>query len=222
MGKSGPKPLPRKIFSCVDCSQEFSVSYINNQSTKVIKRCKPCDYKFKKNQGLFDFQLDYDKYYQECLKLLSNLTYAPSLSWVASKLDTNVTSLHRVLKHKNTTFHKLLDNLNLKPVGRSKFQHEIYLLIADKYPDLIQEYTLFKSYRADFFVPSKSLIIECDGPHHDNEDFYLNKLLKSKESKTTKERDEIKTKWCIEKGLQIVRIPYITVPTLEYIQKYLN
>lgn len=220
--KRGPKPLPRKIFNCIDCNTSFSVSYINEKSSKVIKRCKECDYKFKLTQDCIN-PVNYDEIYNDILSILKNYDYAPSIHEVLQKLKIDsFTTLFRILKSKDQTFKSLLDSLNLKPVGRSKFQHSVYLLIKNKYPDLIQEYYILNRYYIDFYIPSLNLAIECDGQQHTDINNFFNLKSISKGYSPSYVNDEIKESYCINNKIKLIRIPYISIVDMKYINSYLE
>lgn len=57
----------------------------------------------------------------------------------------------------------------------------------------------------DFYIPNKNLCIEFDGPQH----FYPNKKFGGKdEFEKTQIRDKIKTKYCKQNGIRLLRIKY--------------
>jgi very-short-patch-repair endonuclease len=61
----------------------------------------------------------------------------------------------------------------------------------------------------DFFVNEK-YIIEFDGIQH----FESVLFFKNNDYLTIKTRDDIKTQWCKENGIPLIRIPYTKLDTL--------
>ena len=61
-------------------------------------------------------------------------------------------------------------------------------------------------YRCDIWVPSKNLVIECDGDYwHGNLKYFKEKEL-SKHQIEQRERDDIRTKELLEKGFNVLRL----------------
>lgn len=61
----------------------------------------------------------------------------------------------------------------------------------------------------DFYIPSLNMCIEYDGEGHYDEHFYDGRINKDGTSlEDTKRRDEIKTKYCEDNGIKLLRIPY--------------
>jgi very-short-patch-repair endonuclease len=67
----------------------------------------------------------------------------------------------------------------------------------------------------DFYLPEVNICIEYDGPQHygiwNNKKFNIN-------FKTIKIHDEIKTNYCKQKGIRLIRIPYTIKLTEEYLK----
>lgn len=70
-----------------------------------------------------------------------------------------------------------------------------------------------KKLRFDFYLPEKNMIIEYDGEHH----FIENKYFGKGNLKYISENDEIKNKYCVDNGIQIIRIPYWDYDEIEKI-----
>ena len=71
----------------------------------------------------------------------------------------------------------------------------------------------------DFYLPEHNICIEFDGEQHYNSNFYVTMKSKNPEELFEKEQlhDEIKTKYCEEKGIKLIRIPYSKLNQIEKI-----
>lgn len=71
----------------------------------------------------------------------------------------------------------------------------------------------------DFYIPSLNTCIEFDGEHHFMPVRYGNiseqNALKNHE--LTKERDSIKSKYCLDNGIKLIRIPYYKLKDIDSI-----
>lgn len=68
--------------------------------------------------------------------------------------------------------------------------------------------------RFDFYVPSRNLVIEYDGLFHFED---KPKCMDSVEVNYTRVRDEVKNKYCEEKHIDMIRIPYFEFDRIEEI-----
>lgn len=68
-----------------------------------------------------------------------------------------------------------------------------------------------KPFPFDFYLPERNICIEFDGEQH----FEESRLFKHYE--TTKAHDALKTKYCEEKGLNLIRIPYTDFDNIPFI-----
>lgn len=70
----------------------------------------------------------------------------------------------------------------------------------------------------DFYLPEYNICVEYDGKHHYEPSKRIYDIEKSKKMfENSKFRDEIKNKYCLEKNIKLIRIPYY-----EKIENYLN
>lgn len=89
----------------------------------------------------------------------------------------------------------------------------IETLLQENNIDFQKEYVIYdtyngelmQKYRFDFFLPSYNIIIEYDGEQHSKPIEYWGGL---EELKATQRRDKIKTNYCLDNGITIIRIPY--------------
>jgi very-short-patch-repair endonuclease len=63
----------------------------------------------------------------------------------------------------------------------------------------------------DFYIPSKNLIIEFDGPHHYRMVYTLDSYIK------TQKHDKMKNQYCDKKAIRLLRIPYWEYKNIEII-----
>lgn len=98
----------------------------------------------------------------------------------------NPTSLESV---KIKRLQTLKENGNLG-IHTSKFEEEAYILLYNKFPDLIRHYTNSEKYPfdADFYIPSLNTIIEIQGSHFHNGKQYTNSIEDLKEIEILKEK----------------------------------
>lgn len=69
--------------------------------------------------------------------------------------------------------------------------------------------------RFDFYLRDQNILIEADGNQHWN--------IKSKwYHKRIIEYDKLKTEWCFNNNIKLIRIPYHRNPSDNYIEKYIN
>lgn len=67
----------------------------------------------------------------------------------------------------------------------------------------------------DFYLCDQNILIEADGNQHWN--------IKSKwYQQQTIEHDKLKTEWCLNNNIKLIRIPYHRNPPDSYIEKYIN
>lgn len=66
----------------------------------------------------------------------------------------------------------------------------------------------------DFYIEDENLIVEADSDYH-------NKLTHPWHSTKTELRDKQKDDYCLAKGITLVRIPYRSIITVDYISQYL-
>ncbi|MBR3120897.1 MAG: hypothetical protein IKF29_16890 [Oceanobacillus sp.] len=89
----------------------------------------------------------------------------------------------------------------------------IETLLKENNIDYIKEYVIYdtynnepmQKYRFDFFLPQYNIIIEYDGEQHTKP---IEKWGGIEGLKKTQQRDRIKTNYCLDNGITIIRIPY--------------
>ena len=91
--------------------------------------------------------------------------------------------------------------------SRSKFQHEIGVQLATQYPhDIIFEEVgvLGDGFILDFFIPSISLVVECNGRQHSEhiKHFHKTKI----EFHKQKDVDQRKRDWCKLNRFRLIEI----------------
>ncbi|MFH0334633.1 PDDEXK family nuclease [Clostridium perfringens] len=99
----------------------------------------------------------------------------------------------------------------------SKGEKYVRIYLENNNIDFIQEYR-FEDCRYkytlpfDFYIPDNNLIIEFDGIQHYRENNYFrgNNIFKD-----TQKRDKIKNKYCKDNGINLLRIPYWELESIE-------
>ena len=86
----------------------------------------------------------------------------------------------------------------------------IYYIIEHKFPNCKN----IRELPFDFFLPNNNICIEYDGNIH-----YKDKYNNPKEFKKVQKRDKIKTKYCKDNGIKLIRIPYWDYDNIEIILK---
>ncbi len=108
--------------------------------------------------------------------------------------------------------------VNKNHTGKCSSLHEkARNILLNLYPmDLIYEEVVLpgsKNLRADFFLPTQSLIVEVQGQQHDNYSNHFHEnttnFLKSMQ------RDKKKKEWCDINGLELLELPYNKVEEWE-------
>lgn len=128
-------------------------------------------------------------------------------------------SVHGIV---STTPKILLRGGGCKHCQMSKGEHKIYTWLTNEDIEFEQEYTFADCYNIrmlpfDFYLPDINILIEYDGelhyePHRfGTEDQALIKL------EQTKSNDSIKTKYALDNGIKLIRIPYWDYDNIEEI-----
>ena len=127
----------------------------------------------------------------------------------------------------STSYHNYFRGVNrCKFCSRSKSKNEYKICkILDSYN---VEYESDKSFKGckdkgalffDFYLPDYNLCIEFDGEQHYNSNFFITRGYDDpqKAFEEYKRRDEIKTKYCKDNNINLLRIPYWEENRLEEI-----
>jgi very-short-patch-repair endonuclease len=105
---------------------------------------------------------------------------------------------------------------HVAPTGKSEGERLVHKILKDLgykyYTDYLVEYTFEElgRLRFDFFIRSPALLIEFDGNQH----YEGSRFHKTREDWIQSiERDELKNRFCRDKGISLLRIPQIYVKT---------
>jgi len=121
---------------------------------------------------------------------------------------------------KNTIRSRTLDKNNLvgcpncasskgeKRTSKYLNNNNFYFIDQHKFPDCRNK-RMLPFY---FYLPNKNICIEYDGILH-----YEDKFNSPKDFKATKKNDKIKTKYCKDNGIKLIRIPYWDFDNIETI-----
>lgn len=89
------------------------------------------------------------------------------------------------------------------------------------YKDCLSEHN--KQFRFDFYLPNENIIIECDGEQHFKPLKFRSKNYDIEEwFHIIQERDKLKTRYCIENGIKIIRISYKEMKNFETFEKIMD
>ncbi len=173
----------------------------------LTKRKNPDKIKSSWNKGL-KMSKEHQKNHALAMKKFCGKNNSSKKPGVGKKISIAKTGKKfPINKYPNMGVRKMRDKIKV-PKKDSTIEIKIQNLLtslriefmAHKYMDIKH------SYQCDIFIPSKKLVIECDGDYfHGNPKKYSIKQL-NKRQKEQKERDNIRTKELIEKGYKVIRI----------------
>jgi very-short-patch-repair endonuclease len=80
-----------------------------------------------------------------------------------------------------------------------------------------------KQFRFDFYLPEENIIIECDGEQHFKPLKFRSENYNIQEwFEIIQERDKLKTKYCIDNSIKIIRISYKEMRNPDNFEKIMN
>lgn len=233
LGGRGHK-VPRKIFICQYCSNEFTVDYIGENSKKVIKTCSNCKSIVKKEAALIlrDGGTDHSQLINKAKNLLLSKGFAMTFADLCRELKCSSKTLRAALSEKSIYYTDLLKEVGLHSKGMSKFQQKVLVILHEIFPnkEIVSEKTFDdlinpktgNHLRIDFYLPSLKMAIECDGLQHSDENHYFNQLTIKNGHTPSQITDSIKEEYCKQNNIRLVRIPYKKVITESYIYNLLK
>ncbi len=172
-----------KIRNCLFCEKEFKVIKCRLEIAKFCSN--ECQYEYKRSKRI--------KIFCECCGV--SFTTHFKRSKVARFCSNKCAKRKLVTPKKDTSIEVKIQDF-LKQLGIEFFTHQ-YINIKH-------------AYQCDIFVPSKNLIIECDGEFfHMNPEKYASDYRIFGNGMTAKERwelDDLRTKELLEKGYKVWRI----------------
>lgn len=98
--------------------------------------------------------------------------------------------------------------------GPSKAEIKISEFLLIENIKFEQEKSFDKNYSFDFYLPDLDICIEYDGEYHYGK---TNHKLNDKIFETQSKRDEIKTQYCKDNNIKLIRIPYWDFKNIEQI-----
>lgn len=226
--------VPRKVFKCQYCKEDFTVSYIGENSKKIVKTCSDCislvkrDAAIIKNNGL----VDNEELIERAILTVSKIGYPITLVELLGHLGCSSKTLSKAFKDKGTSYAEILDSLNMKSNGISKFQYSVLNIVRELFPDeeVLSEETFDglinpitgNSLRVDIYIPKFNLIIECDGDQHNDENHYFNIMTLKNGRTPSYVTDQIKNNYCERNKIKLIRIPYTKNVSKTSIEELLN
>ena len=100
--------------------------------------------------------------------------------------------------------------------SESKGERRVREFLEENNIEYSQEVKLFDKYRFDFYIEDLNTVIEYDGKQHYESIDYFGGI---KGFLRTQERDKIKTVYCLENNIKLIRIPYWDFNIIEKILK---
>lgn len=207
------------MFRC-ECGEIFKRTFYNFK--KYEKRCPKC----RESEKSLNMSLNYEyvKNYIESYgaKLLSNeyvnaktrldiqcecgRKFKADFDKIKSRSKVRCNVCSKKTSSKEFIISQKLETLNIKHIEQYKFDDCIY---KDK--------LIF-----DFYIPSLNTCIEYDGEgHYEPFRFSKNKEAMQKKLEETKIRDTIKTQYCKDNNIKLIRIPYFEFDNIDEILKCL-
>lgn len=207
------------LFQC-QCGEIFERSFYNFK--KFEKRCPKC----RESERSLNMSLNYEyvKNYIESYgaKLLSNeyvnaktkldiqcecgRKFKADFDKIKFRGKVRCNACSKKTSSKEFIISQKLEALNIKYIEQYKFNDCIY---KDK--------LIF-----DFYIPSLNTCIEYDGEgHYEPFRFSKNKEAMQKKLEETQIRDAIKTQYCKDNNIKLIRIPYFEFDNIDEILKCL-
>ena len=146
--------------------------------------------------------------------------------------DMHISSktFYKYCKKYNISYGEILSRNNISR-QHSKFQTAITSFVKQIYNghQTIEEATFDDCrnpktnylLRFDIYIKDMNLIIECDGVQHSIENSYFNTLTLESGHTPTYVTDEIKNEYCNKNNIKIIRIPYSSIVTRDYVESFL-
>lgn len=205
------------MFICKNCNKSFTPTYFVSK-TQIIHCCsKSCAAQYSRVK--LNIADSFKSLKDRCINEIKKQNrYVPKqelvkLLKISSKTLTK-RKLSVILLNKEAGFKK----------PKSVFQDLVFKYLKELFPGVfIKQEVSFKSCKSpkgfllkfDFYIKSKNLIIEADGPQHYNT---KNPMYSS----YVAECDIIKNIWAVNNNINLIRIPYSRNITTKYINKFLN
>lgn len=117
--------------------------------------------------------------------------------------------------------YEIYESLGIKP-PYSFFENKVYEYLVSIFPtEVIERQKTFEGLKSknklryDFYIPSINLLVEADGPqHYDINHWHYNN--------STLQRDELKNRYALKNGINLVRIRYEPRLSLDHVKNALS
>ena len=137
---------------------------------------------------------------------------------------------YKYKKKYNISYSTILSKNHISKM-HSKFQTSITNYIRQLYSEyeIIEEMTFDDCVnpktkyplKFDIYIKDLNIAVECDGIQHYKKDAYFNQLAEKNGYTPTYITDLIKSEYCREKNIKLIRIPYVRVVTKKYVASYI-
>lgn len=202
--------MNNNVFVCKYCGKNFIANYPLS-SKRILHFCsKSCKTKFQRQGYNNKTQLEF-----AIKKLIKDTGRYLTTEEIITKMNISSKTLTKF----NISTLSLNREMNMKK-PQSMFEYYVGIYLEEIFPDLQNQVTFNdcispKGFllKFDFYSKLYNVIIEADGVQHKNKNHYF-------ASEYTIECDKIKDRFCKEKNIKLIRIPYTRNVNKDYVIKY--
>lgn len=211
------KPVIRKCKKCGDIKEINARNMVEKDSNGNYRKCPVC---VAKERALL-LRKTHEQFIEEMSIINPNIEIISEYTTSDCKVSCKCLTGNHIWE---TTPHALLEGHGCPKCRMSKGEVKISHILNELNIDYISQYT-FKDckdinvLRYDFYLPECNTCIEYDGiQHFKPTDFGSGDQEKIQEEfKQTIYRDGIKTQYCIDNNIELIRIPYTDFDNIETI-----
>jgi very-short-patch-repair endonuclease len=232
--KKTPKQFKKEVFNLVGEKYTILGKYINNFTKIKIRHNENCDYVFEMISSNFlmgqrcpkcfgKFLKTQDEFEKEIYNLVGD---EYSILSIYSRATDKIKIRHNKCKHEwDVVAHSFLCGNRCPKCKLSRGEQKISKILEKYNINYIQEYKFSdckdkRELPFDFYLKDYNCLIEFDGKqHYIPESFDSNKTQKHKNQNfiDLTIKDDIKTNYCKEKNIKLIRIPFWELNNIEKI-----